>query len=154
MAVLRYAVLFRENVDLEQLSFCVHCLLLGEKCRFGVTFSVHCMLLSCLPIQPFWLPTKGDKLYTLELSIKSPCLHPLCGSAFTPKPLFQWYPQSNEISLNSAFNAQGSRVVVHVGAVKIYAAAVEALRKKERQDETQFTTKIYGKTSLCPSYFF
>jgi hypothetical protein len=28
-------------------------------------------------------------------------------------------------------------VVVHVGAVKIYvAAAVEALRKKERQDET------------------
>jgi hypothetical protein len=26
--------------------------------------------------------------------------------------------------------------------VKIYVAAVEALRKKERQDETQFTTKI------------
>jgi hypothetical protein len=25
--------------------------------------------------------------------------------------------------------------------VKIYVAAVEALRKKERQDETQFTTK-------------
>jgi len=34
--------------------------------------------------------------------------------------------------------------------VKIY---VEALRKKERQDETQFTTKIGGKTSLDPSYF-
>jgi hypothetical protein len=36
-----------------------------EKCRFGVTFAVHCMLLSCLPVQPFWLParlpTKGDK---------------------------------------------------------------------------------------------
>jgi hypothetical protein len=31
--------------------------------------------------------------------------------------------------------------VVQVGAVKIYVAAVEALRKKERQDETQFTTK-------------
>jgi hypothetical protein len=33
---------------------------------------------------------------------------------------------------NSAFNAQGSRliiVVVQVGAVKIHAAAVEALRK-------------------------
>jgi len=29
-----------------------------------------------------------------------------------------------------------------VGAVKIYVAAVEALRKKERGDETQFTTKI------------
>jgi hypothetical protein len=37
--------------------------------------------------------------------------------------------------------------------VKIYVAEVEALRKKERQDETQFTTKIGGKTSLGPSYF-
>jgi D-tyrosyl-tRNA(Tyr) deacylase len=27
----------------------------------------------------------------------------------------------------------------------IYAAAVEALREKERQDETQFTTRIGGK---------
>jgi thiamine biosynthesis protein ThiC len=44
-------------------------------------------------------------------------------------------------------------VVVQVGAVKIYAAVVEALRKKERQDETQFTTKIGEKTSLGPSYF-
>jgi CRISPR/Cas system endoribonuclease Cas6 (RAMP superfamily) len=45
----------------------------------------------------------------------------------------------------SAFNAQGSRliiVVVQLGAVKIYVAAVEALKQKERQDETQFTTKI------------
>jgi hypothetical protein len=36
---------------------------------------------------------------------------------------------------NLAFNAQGSRlliVVVQVRAVKIYVAAVEALRKKER----------------------
>jgi len=57
---------------------------------------------------------------------------------------------------NSALNAQGSRliiVVVQVGAVKIYVAAVEALRKREREDETQFTTKIGGKTSLGPSYF-
>jgi hypothetical protein len=44
-------------------------------------------------------------------------------------------------------------VVVHVGAVKIYVASKEALRKKERGDETQFTTKIGGKTSLGPSYF-
>jgi predicted oxidoreductase (fatty acid repression mutant protein) len=40
----------------------------------------------------------------------------------------------------SAFNAQGSRliiVVVQLGAVKIYvAAAAEVLRKKERWDET------------------
>jgi hypothetical protein len=34
--------------------------------------------------------------------------------------------------------------------VKIYAAAMEALRKKERQDETQFTTKVDGFLSLIP----
>jgi len=40
---------------------------------------------------------------------------------------------------NSAFNAQGSRViiiVVQVGAVKIYVAGVQALGKNETQDET------------------
>ncbi len=55
-----------------------------------------------------------------------------------------------EISL--AFNAQGSRVIivlVEVG-LKTYVAALEALRKKERGDETQFTTKIGGKISLGP----
>jgi hypothetical protein len=36
--------------------------------------------------------------------------------------------------------------------VKIYVAAVEAKGKKKRGDETQFTTKIGGKTSLGPSY--
>jgi hypothetical protein len=57
---------------------------------------------------------------------------------------------------NSAFNARGSGVViviVQVGAVKTYVAAAEALRKRERGDETQFTTNIGGKTSLGPSYF-
>jgi hypothetical protein len=52
---------------------------------------------------------------------------------------------------NSASNAQGSRliiVVVQFGAVKIYVATVEALRKKERQDETQFPTKIDGFVSF------
>jgi hypothetical protein len=42
---------------------------------------------------------------------------------------------------------QGSRlilVIVRVGEVEIYVAAMEALRKKERQDETQFTPKIDG----------
>jgi hypothetical protein len=33
-------------------------------------------------------------------------------------------------------------VDVQVGAVKIYVAAVEALRKKERGNEIQFPTKI------------
>ncbi len=63
---------------------------------------------------------------------------------------------------NSAFNAQGSRliiVVVQLGAVKIYVAVVEALKeKKERQDETQFITKIDGFLSFIPHwmlmYFF
>jgi predicted oxidoreductase (fatty acid repression mutant protein) len=53
----------------------------------------------------------------------------------------------------SAFNAQGSRiiiVVVQLGAVKIYVALVEVLRKKVRQDETQFTTKIDGFLSSIP----
>ncbi len=62
------------------------------------------------------------------------CFHPL-------SPLSdQRYPQSNEILLNpsmkcwnSAFNAHGSRVIIvvlQVGAVKIYVAAVEALTKE------------------------
>jgi len=62
---------------------------------------------------------------------------------------------------NSVFNAQGSRViivVVQVGIVKIYVAAVELLRKKERHDETQFTTKIVPVISFCKifisSYMF
>jgi uncharacterized membrane protein len=33
--------------------------------------------------------------------------------------------------------------------VEIYVTAVEALRKKERQDETQFTTKIGVVISFC-----
>ncbi len=53
----------------------------------------------------------------------------------------------------STFNAQGSRliiVVVQLGAVKMCVAAVEALKKKERQDETQFTTKIDGFLNFIP----
>jgi hypothetical protein len=41
--------------------------------------------------------------------------------------------------LNPAFNAQGLRVsiaILKMEAVKRYVVAVEALRKKERQDET------------------
>jgi len=58
--------------------------------------------------------------------------------------------------LKFRFDAQGSRLNIVVGkvrTVKIYVAALEALRKKEIEDETQFTTKIGGKTSLGPSYF-
>jgi hypothetical protein len=52
----------------------------------------------------------------------------------------------------TAFNAQGSRliiVVLHVGAVKTYAATVEALNKKERQGETELTTKTEVPTLEC-----
>jgi hypothetical protein len=79
----------------------------------------------------------------MKLSIKSPSLSPPILSAFTPYPLFEWYLQSNEILLNlsmkwwnSAFNAQGWRViivVVQVGAVKIYVAAVEGAQGKEKR---------------------
>jgi len=44
-------------------------------------------------------------------------------------------------------------VVVQVEAFKIYVATVEVLWRKERQDETQFTTQIGRKTSLGPNYF-
>jgi hypothetical protein len=37
--------------------------------------------------------------------------------------------------------------------MKIYIELVEALKKNERQDETQFTTKIAEKTSLDPNNF-
>jgi hypothetical protein len=56
---------------------------------------------------------------------------------------------------NSSFNAQASGVtivIVKVGAVKIYVAAVEALREKERQDETQFYHQSWWKISLGPRY--
>jgi hypothetical protein len=45
-------------------------------------------------------------------------------------------------------------IVVYVGAANIYVAAVEALRENERggekQDETQFTTKIGAFLSFSP----
>ncbi len=55
-----------------------------------------------------------------------------------------WNAETQYKMLISAFNAQGSRgniVAVQVGAVKIYVAAAEALRKKERQGETQEPSK-------------
>ncbi len=71
--------------------------------------------------------------------------------------------QSNENLLNlttkcwiSAFNAQGLKVikvVVQIGAVKIYVAEMEVLRKNERHSEIQFTTKIVRKISLGCRYF-
>jgi hypothetical protein len=103
-----------------------------------------------------------------ELSIKSPCLHPVFGPAFIPYPLFQWYRQNKEILLNlrmkcwnSAFNAQGSRVIiviVQVG-VKIYVASLEALGKNKYGMKLNLSPKlleklIWVKFSFPVSYTF
>jgi hypothetical protein len=70
--------------------------------------------------------------------------------SFAPYPLFQWYPQSKEILLtlsmkcwNSAFDAQGLRViVVVVSSENICSSSGGA---QEKGYETQFTTKIGSK---------
>jgi hypothetical protein len=91
-----------------------------------------------------------------KVNLSSPCFkasfHPL-----TP-PL--GYLQSKEILLNlsmkcwiSACNAQGSRgiiVAVQVGAVKIYVAAVEALRKKRK---TGWNSVNHQNNVLFSSFF-
>ncbi len=58
-----------------------------------------------------------------------------------------WNSALNNTRLESNYNR-----CVQVGIVKIYVAAMEALKKKERGDETEFTTKIGGTTNLGPSY--
>jgi hypothetical protein len=55
--------------------------------------------------------------------------------------------------LSSTFNAQGLRliiVVVQVRAVKTYLAAMKVLKKNERQDGIQLTTKIDGFLNFSP----
>ncbi len=57
----------------------------------------------------------------------------------------------------SAFNAQGSRLIIiglQVGAVKIYAASVEALKKKRKEGETQVTTKTEVPPPLNANVFY
>jgi hypothetical protein len=49
---------------------------------------------------------------------------------------------------NSAFTAQSLTLII----VLLQVGAVKALRKNERGDETQFTTKIGGKTNLGSIY--
>jgi hypothetical protein len=57
----------------------------------------------------------------------------------------------------SAFNAQDSRLIIvalQLGAVKIYAATLETLKKKERQGETKFTTKTEAPLPLNVNVFY
>jgi hypothetical protein len=79
-----------------------------------------------------------DRWHTIELSVKSPSVAPPYLLCFRPLS-----PLSNKDILlnlgmkcwNSAFNAQGSRViivVVQVGAVKIYVAAVQTCTGKRK----------------------
>ncbi len=121
------------------------------------------LILGGYQIFGYLLISLHNVLHLIELSVKSPSVSPRISSAFAPYPLFQSYLQSKEILLNlsvkcwnSAFNAHRSRVIIVVvqgGAEKIYVAAVAGAQEKETHDETQFTTKLGGKTSLGPSYF-
>jgi hypothetical protein len=55
------------------------------------------------------------------------------------------------------FIAQGSRLTIvasQVGAVEIYAATVEELKKKERQGETPFITKTEVPPPLKANGFY
>jgi len=120
----------------------------------------------------FW-----DSIYLCQKSRRNSKVIPKVTPSFTPTSFLLPPPISSSFSdtrnitkfllnlsmkcWNSAFNAHGSRViiiVVEVWALRIYVAIVFALnnialRQKERGDETPFTSKIGGKSSLGPSYF-
>jgi hypothetical protein len=53
-----------------------------------------------------------------------------------------------------AFNANGSRVNIHVRVMKIYVATMERLKKKERHDGTYFQLKLVEKLSWVPIISF
>jgi len=100
-----------------------------------------------------------------KVTLSSPCLSPpnpsFSGIRKVRKSQYEMLKLSAKCWI-SAFNAQGSRgiiVAVQVGAVKIYVAAVEALKKKERQGETQETIKNWWFSEFHPPpwmlmYFF
>jgi hypothetical protein len=48
------------------------------------------------------------KCNDIRLTIKSSCMHPVFGPAFTPYRLFQWYPQSKKILLNLSMKCWNS----------------------------------------------
>ncbi len=114
--------------------------------------------ISNFPNDPWQIQNIEAKSFTREneynrvirkVTLSSSCFLGLLSPAF---PSFSWYSQKKNRHFNksqyemlqlstkcwySAFNAQGSRLIITViqlGAVKIYvAAAAEALRKKERR---------------------
>jgi hypothetical protein len=58
---------------------------------------------------------------TLELCTKLTCLHPVFGPAFTPYPLFQWYPQRKEILFNRSMKCWNSGFNTRLLLSNIYA---------------------------------
>jgi hypothetical protein len=78
----------------------------------------------------------------MELYIRSPCLHPIFGPAFIPYPLSLSVVslQRNAAETQHLMHKVRSRliilVVVQVGAVKIYVAAVEWRRASEEKGKT------------------
>jgi hypothetical protein len=115
---------------------------------------------------------EGWTWYIRVICKSHPLFHPYLLCFGPPIPLFQWwYPQSKEILLNlgmkcwnSAFNAQCWRViivVVQVGAVKIYVAAVQVLRKKGNIGWNSFYHQNWWEKlvwvpviSLCQNFHF
>jgi hypothetical protein len=83
---------------------------------------------------------------SLKVTLSSPCLwasfHPLSPLSVVKINFTKSQYEMLQLCMKcwySAFNAQGSWlivVVVQLGAMKIYVAAVEVPREKERQDET------------------
>ncbi len=78
--------------------------------------------------------------------------------SFTPYPLFQWYPQSNEILLNrsmkcwnSAFDAQGSRVIIVVAQVK---QQWRCSGKRKEGMKLTLPSKLVGKLVWAPVISF
>jgi hypothetical protein len=83
------------------------------------------------------------------------CFTPI-SSAFAPYPIFEWYPQSNKILLNPGMicirlNSNNSSCTGRTS--ENISSSSAGAQENETQDETQFTTKIGGKFSLCPNYF-
>jgi hypothetical protein len=59
-----------------------------------VSLSVSPQWMFCLcSVHNFFVESCGSHVFfeALDLSVKSPCLHPVFGAPFTPYPLFQWY---------------------------------------------------------------
>jgi len=83
------------------------------------------------------------------------CKVTLClGLLSPPIPSFSGIHKIRKILSNLSMKCWNS--LYKVGAVKVYVAAVEALRKKERQDETQFSLlpKLVEKPVWVPIIWF